>query len=94
MKPFIVLIRYLLRILGNATRYEGFGNNEDPLSYEKIFPNFLFWRYLLAYAVKTVNLPFLADSINEGTIAEFVKSNYEFKQRKEIGLIKIKQLPM
>ena len=26
-------------------------------------------------SVKTVNLPFLADSINEGTIAEFVKSN-------------------
>lgn len=25
--------------------------------------------------VKTINLPFLADSINEGTVAQFVKSN-------------------
>jgi len=27
---------------------------------------------------KTINLPFLADSINEGTITEFVKSNHLF----------------
>lgn len=26
-------------------------------------------------AAKTVNLPFLADSINEGTVAELLKSN-------------------
>jgi hypothetical protein len=26
------------------------------------------------FAAKTVNLPFLADSINEGTVAQFLKS--------------------
>jgi hypothetical protein len=39
-----------------------------------------------------VNLPFLADSINEGTIAEFVKSkSCILSQRKENGLSKMKQ---
>jgi len=34
----------------------------------------LFRWYLLAYLAKTINLPFLADSINEGTVAKFLKS--------------------
>lgn len=48
------------------------------------------------HLAKTVNLPFLADSINEGTIAEFVKSNFFINnlQNKEIGLNKIKLLLM
>lgn len=42
-------------------------------------------------AGKTINLPFLADSINEGTITEFVKSNqFLIFQNKENGLSRTK----
>ena len=34
--------------------------------------------------VKTINLPFLADSINEGTVAELVKSKLETKHRARV----------
>lgn len=36
---------------------------------------FLTKKYVNYFASKTIPLPFLADSINEGTIAEFLKSN-------------------
>lgn len=38
-------------------------------------PIYFFASTFLSNLAKTVNLPFLADSINEGTIAGFVKSN-------------------
>ncbi len=37
-------------------------------------PVYFFASITLFYSAKTINLPFLADSINEGTIAGFVKS--------------------
>ena len=43
--------------------------------------------------MKTINLPFLADSINEGTVAQLLKSSHFFIQRKENGLTKMRLLP-
>jgi len=40
-------------------------------------------KYHIFYSVKTINLPFLADSINEGTIAEFVKKQGQWINQDE-----------